>query len=481
MSQPFDTHTGERALAPIDLWRMLWRRKWVILLVFLVPTGIAAYVSVTATRVFRAHAKILLKWENNETVILTPAQSASTSRSKLDILASEIQLLTSHEVAERAYRLAYKPQAETLGRQDSLWIEKIKRSISATPVRNTDVIEVYYEDTEPVRAARMVNYILNAYQQFRTEIYKVPGDTGFLANQIEINKKKLDDLRSALDQYKVDHSIVALDEQKRKALQQLTKVESDLIDVSRKRIRLQTSLSQLHDMRSEPDQLGGLPLTGTAGDWSTARHLYNKLVELRMERMQLLDEFTEAYAPVQRLSQEIVAVKSLLEREIDRLLRIEEMELNSIRAEERVLFAEAASLRERLRELPSVEQRFANLQRDIEEYEKIYSTLLRRKEEKRMSAGQTLDELTIRIISPALIPRQPVRPKPVFAISLAATLSLFAGVSLSLLLERHDNSVKSAEQLERLVGIPVLASVSPAADTAASGEFKGFRRRKRPY
>ena len=131
-----------------------------------------------------------------------------------------------------------------------------------------------------------------------------------------------------------------------------------------------------------------------------------------MERKKLLNTYTEEYEKVKAIALEISGVKELLYNEIDRLLSIEESQLKAVQAEEEILKKRSGELNGRLRQLPGIEKRVATLSRDISEYENIYSTLLKKKEEKRMNAAKTIDDLTIRVLqTTATSPRRELRLK----------------------------------------------------------------------
>ncbi len=65
----------------------------------------------------------------------------------------------------------------------------------------------------------------------------------------------------------------------------------------------------------------------------------------------------------------------------------------------------------------------------------------------------------IRVIDKALLPTKPVRPNLPLNIAVAALLGLFIGVGLAFLLESNDTSVKTPEDVEAVLGLPVLGQI----------------------
>ncbi|KAB7707408.1 capsular biosynthesis protein [Bacillus aerolatus] len=54
----------------------------------------------------------------------------------------------------------------------------------------------------------------------------------------------------------------------------------------------------------------------------------------------------------------------------------------------------------------------------------------------------------------------PVKPKPLLNIAIALVVGLMTGVGLAFLLEYMDNTIKSEQDVEKLLGLPVLGSVT---------------------
>jgi len=63
----------------------------------------------------------------------------------------------------------------------------------------------------------------------------------------------------------------------------------------------------------------------------------------------------------------------------------------------------------------------------------------------------------------------PIKPQPLLNIAIALVVGLMAGVGLSFLLEYLDNTVKSEQDVERLLELPVLGAVTLMEDEPAKG------------
>jgi len=65
----------------------------------------------------------------------------------------------------------------------------------------------------------------------------------------------------------------------------------------------------------------------------------------------------------------------------------------------------------------------------------------------------------VQIIDVAKIPENPVKPRPLFNIAIAGVLGVMLGIGVVFLIEYLDNTIKSPEDIERYIGLPVLGII----------------------
>lgn len=87
----------------------------------------------------------------------------------------------------------------------------------------------------------------------------------------------------------------------------------------------------------------------------------------------------------------------------------------------------------------------------------------------------------VSIISPAMHVENPspVKPNPYLNIAIAAVVGLMLGVGLAFLLEYLDTTVKSEQDVEELLELPILGLVSPIVETTTSSQRQRRKRKKR--
>jgi len=75
---------------------------------------------------------------------------------------------------------------------------------------------------------------------------------------------------------------------------------------------------------------------------------------------------------------------------------------------------------------------------------------------------------SVSIVDTAVTPTHPVKPNKKLNVLIAFVVGLMASVGLVFLLEYMDNTVKTSDDVEKLLGIPVLG-VIPNYDTGKQG------------
>lgn len=97
------------------------------------------------------------------------------------------------------------------------------------------------------------------------------------------------------------------------------------------------------------------------------------------------------------------------------------------------------------------------LQSTLRRYEASYSSLLSSLEELRLSEVQTSDNIVL--ATPAQVPEDPVRPRPLLNGLLAALVGAMLAVGAALLIEYLDDTVKTPEDVRDVSTLPTLAGV----------------------
>lgn len=74
----------------------------------------------------------------------------------------------------------------------------------------------------------------------------------------------------------------------------------------------------------------------------------------------------------------------------------------------------------------------------------------------------------VQIIDKAQVPNNPIKPRPMYNMAIAGVLGLMAGVMLAFLLEFLDNTLKTPDDIEKHLELPVLGAIPVVKDEQAN-------------
>jgi polysaccharide chain length determinant protein (PEP-CTERM system associated) len=134
-------------------------------------------------------------------------------------------------------------------------------------------------------------------------------------------------------------------------------------------------------------------------------------------------------------------------------------EAKRLREEEKSLKEEIASYQKRIEDTPKLEQDLVLLTRDYEFLKANYQSLLDKKIQAQMAENlerkQQRDQF--KVLDPARLPEKPVRPDRNKTLLLGAILGLGLGLGLAWLRESSDPSFRAVSEVEEYLKVPVLA------------------------
>src|SRR6185369_3107869 len=96
---------------------------------------------------------------------------------------------------------------------------------------------------------------------------------------------------------------------------------------------------------------------------------------------------------------------------------------------------------------------YQSLARESDSNQQLYDAVLKRLKETGITGG--LETNNIRVLEGALVPRIPIRPNKTFSLVLSVVIGAILGVGVVVMIEYFDTSIKSPDEVERLIGLPV--------------------------
>lgn len=330
------------------------------------------------------------------------------------------------------------------------------------------ILGVLFEDTNPLRAAEIVNAVTRAYQH--QEIDKKTAEAertlNFIDQQLAAINKALKESQSNLEKFKKGNLIVDITQKVSISMDKLSEYQSRVQELE---IR-QNVLSNLKEYIKNNKDISGMALgSSSLIDESLAKMVAN-IKDLAIKRKALLTEFTELHPDMIKMSESIETLRQSILFTIKNSLSV-------IRQERQSLTKIINDFEKSLEALPEQEQKLANLTRTGMVNEKVYSYLLEKRAEMAILRSSTVSKTWN--IDTAEVPQYPIKPKRI-VMSIAG---LFAGIVLGIFIafirEWVANTITGNEDVERLTKIPIFGVIpfvkSKKSTSAALEAYRALR------
>jgi len=454
-----------------QLGRALWRRKWIIIGLFMAASVAAYIVSDRMTPIYEATTTVLVKTQQSSLVL--PGFDGVTGNANA-VRQSTLEVLRSRTLALRtAERLGYDFDVH------SSEFAAFRGSISVQSATNSDVIRISVQHEDPAEAQRIANALVETFivESRRMNSEDIRAAREFVQQQLVQFETELERAEEELVRYKEMARIVTPSGETSAVLEGLTRLEGMRAEAY---VALETAQRRLDALTGELAEDRRSVVSGTviASD-PLISSIRAQLASLEAQLAAAREQFTDRHPRVVSLQAQVDEYRQELSNQIARLESTEtdtrlSSELISLQAEVLAQQARIEALDRMIAEreallgdLPEKELHLTRLIRTASVTEQIYTLLLQRYEELRIN--EAMESAAITVIDPAIEPRSPVKPRKLLNTAIAGFLGLFMGVGMAFLFEYLDTTFKTPEEIEEYLGLPILGR-TPLFDAASSSK-----------
>lgn len=343
-----------------------------------------------------------------------------------------------------------------------LRIMQLQSRVQVIPVPESNLIEVAYVSESPRWAAKVTNAVTTAIINAYTKLYESGDAYKFYQNQKTLLAETLSKAEAEMVAFRerVGADLLSLNMADLQA--RVAALDLEVIDAEGRRAELEAQLNAPEEA-IVADAHSSDPESGTVGN-PVIGDLKQRLIGLEMQRSELLSRYTPTSAVVRDVDRQIAEVRRLLASErsasVDMRRRAARAKMEANDARIVALQAQIAKYRETIERLEKVLPEWNRLQNNAQTQKESYLSYLRKEEEARVSSA--LDEsqiVNIAIAERAQVPGEPEGAALKRTSAFGAAMSLLLGIGLAFFRDWMDPSVKSAGQIERLVGLPVLGEL----------------------
>ena len=339
------------------------------------------------------------------------------------------------------------------------YFEKLK--VTASP--ESQLVDVEFTSPNPFLSKDVANsHVANFIQSTLETRFDLTADTReFLEKKLTELRLNVEKSERELNNFQKDHQIVSIDKGSSLLLDQLKKLNADLTEAQSKRIELES----LHRLVQKRDN----HLLSQIIDNPTIQALRKQITALEVQDAHLGTKFKPEYRGRVAVQQELNEAKARLDQEIGRVVATIEKDYGAIRAKEQALTAETEKARRVALDLQEKAVDYAILEREVASNRALYEAVFKKTKESTLTGEGPIPNL--RVVDRAEIPLVPTTPGWVKSLFLSVAVGLFGGIGLAFLLHLLDNTLKTPEEVMRLLGLPILGLVPDVRKLAASSSY----------
>jgi polysaccharide biosynthesis transport protein len=184
------------------------------------------------------------------------------------------------------------------------------------------------------------------------------------------------------------------------------------------------------------------------------RDLEEKRIDMEKQYAEVTTWVKPSYPKARQVKKQIDVLQAKIDEEKETVAQNIADDYHAAEAREKYL---AKAVEDQKAEVNDTAQRsiqYNILKRDVDSNKQLYEGLLQRLKEAQVSAG--LKASNIRIVDSAELPKGPVKPRVFLNIAFGIILGLGLGVGLAFFQEYLDKTLKTPDQVERLLRLPSL-------------------------
>ncbi len=484
--------SGSRHVAAIDLsprephlydyLLILRKHQWLILTFLLTVVTIVSIATFRMRPVYIATATIEIDRENSN---ILPFQGADSYDFMMDLdnyIETQSKVLTSETLALQTIRnsgLAGAPEFSSGGipseaiATGSLANQKrppevatFLASLSVKRVPNSHLLQVSYESTDPVFAAKILNAHLENFkaQNIQSRYEATLEATRFLTSQLNELKLTVKQSEDARINYERQNQIWSVDDKSNITTARLADLDKQLTDAQGETLKKQAlyEYAKAGDIDAVPE-IRGDPLL---------QDLQKRRADLAVQYSEAVNQYGPNFPKVQRLQAQMKETDDQIGKESKGIVLQLESDYREAKQREELIRQALEQQKAETNNMAEKLVQYNILKRESEADKSLYEGLLTKLKEAGISEG--LKSSNIRVVDPAMIPSYPSRPAKTRNIALAFLVGLVGGIGLALLREYLDNTVKTPDDVEMLARLPSLAVVPAFGDGPGSKGRMGF-------
>ncbi|WP_439134701.1 GumC family protein [Pseudomaricurvus sp.] len=473
----------------IDLryyWRVVMQQKWNIIALAVVAVILTILMTMSMTPQYRATTTVMIESESAKVLSINDAYGLNTGNK--EYFLTQFEILKSRELADRVIKrlnldthplfdprqaeksfslrglvgelLAGDEQVEAPGKERVLnqVRSSFMKGLSVSPIPNTQLVKIHYELSDPELAAKIANTMadvyIESYLESRLDVTRKAAD--WLSARLGDLKATLEQSEERLQDYRDQAELVDVQGVQTMGAEEIGQLTQRYVEAQRTRSETENIYAQVKALGADAStsELMAVP--------TILRHpLVQKFREAQANADRRVAELSKRYGPkhpkmISAMSESQQANRDLY-MQVSKVARGIRADYQAALQTENAFAGQLAETKKRLQNVNRKEFKLHELEREVETNRQLYDMFFTRAKETDKAGG--LQTPHARIVDPALVPLNPVKPQKTLLVALAMLLSVGVGVVTALLMDALNNTIRTPDEVEDKLRAPMLGFV----------------------
>ncbi|MBA2623147.1 MAG: polysaccharide biosynthesis tyrosine autokinase [Chthoniobacterales bacterium] len=457
-------HTEEAKLHFLDYWRVI-RVRWVlILLAFFLVLLTAAVVTYFQPREFQSSVVIEVKSTAQNVRIFgnmdpnMPVHDPQLAPTVFQIIQRTgilYPVIEDLNLQEKWSANGYRPSREQA-------YQRLRSKLDVQEVRNTDLLQISVFSTDPQEASDIANKIVGVYQSTRVEEEKEIMNRAVASMNEEVAKqqKKVDDAAAEVSRIREEEGIVDLNQEGTEDTQtavntMVVKQEGEVNDAETKVAVLSNQLQQIERLKGE-DLMRMMPTLQIQDPTiQKIQPIYQETVA--QEALLLNSGLGENHPKVRALRATKEVYVKQLEEQVTSIRSALEKNLRSAQTTRDELAKRLEQINQKQLASKNLSATYTRAKNNYIKEKLLLDGVRTRAQTHTMEMAMPRTAVSVKQVAEP--PSFAARPRVGLNLALGALVGLVLGLGLAFFIEYLDTSVKTMDDVESLLGVPVLAII----------------------
>ncbi len=479
--------TPIQTIKPEYILEVIVRRRWFIIVPLCITLIIGIYMALTLPKVYEASTLILVE---NQRVPTNYVRSVVTTdlSSRLRTISQQILSRTNIERIINDYKLYSKPEQAQMYMEEK--VDSVRKRIHVNVANRASTFSISFRGNDPEKVKNIANSLATYFidENLKIRESQALGTSDFLDDELEMMLQRLQNSENALREYRQKYR-GELPNQLQSNLSILNQLNDELNNKQNLLQDSKTKASELEKQMSESQEENdefslfddSSLLDFESGESSKIASLRETLAALRTRYKDQHPDVVRVKKMIENLESEEAAAaendnasnENMPEETSGDELQfdyqaLQKAQLNDTRAQIKRLETDISGIekkieiyRERVENTPKREEEMLAIQRNYDNYNDAYNSLLNRRLEAEISVNMEKKQKgeQFQIIDPAKTPEMPIAPnlKRLYYFSILMGLAIGGGIIF--LFEFLVAPYKGREDIEQSLGLPILATI----------------------